>query len=119
MRGEICQQFARTRQWLYRALGVLPVEGFGMPVAQAFQPLLGDIQPGFTQQDVGEKAAAHADLAMDAPDRDVHAFLVQRLLPRQYMLVDAVHQRAVEIEKKGRVAAWHGFLRAWWGRKCG
>jgi hypothetical protein len=37
---------------------------------------------------------------MDAPDREVDALAVERLLPGQHVLIDAVHQCAVEVEQK-------------------
>ena len=58
------------------------------------------LEPGLAQQHVGEQAAAHADPAMDAPDRKLDALGVERLLPGQHVLIDAVDQRAVEIEEK-------------------
>src|SRR5690606_13083080 len=48
--------------------------------------------------------------AMDAPDRQVHALAVERLLPGQHVLVDAVDEGAVEVEQEGGGRAWHGRL---------
>src|SRR6185312_858993 len=53
------------------------------------------------------QAAAHADLAMDAPYGQIHAFALERFFPGQHVLVDAVDQGAVEVEQESRVAAWH------------
>ncbi len=71
-----------------------------MTLPETLEAILGDVEPGLAQEDVGEEAAAHADLAVDTPDRERDAFLGQRVVPGQDMLVDAVHQRAVEIEQK-------------------
>jgi hypothetical protein len=71
-----------------------------MQMAQALEPFFAEVRSGFAFELIGEQAAAHADLAMDAPDGDVDAFGVQGLLPGEHVLVDAVHQRAVEIEQK-------------------
>ena len=68
--------------------------------AQALEPVLAHLDAGFPFELVGEQAAAHADLAMDAPDREVDALAVEGLLPGEHVLIDAVHQRAVEIEQK-------------------
>ncbi len=81
-----------------------------MTLAQAIDDLDADLEPGLTQQLVGEEAAAHADLAMDAPDRKLDAFGVERLLPGEHMLINAVDQRAVEIKQKGVLGA-HGVPR--------
>ncbi len=113
-----------------------------MGQAQAVDALGADVEAGLAQQLVGEQAAAHADLAMDAPDRELDALGVERILPRQHMLIHAVDQRAVEIEQIDRVDAhkasprvlqaaghfdvpsasvlgWCGLLRRWSrGRRC-
>ena len=68
--------------------------------AQALEPVLAHLDPGFPFELVGKQAAAHPDLAMDAPDREVDALAIERLLPGQHVLIDAVHQRAVEIEQE-------------------
>ena len=48
---------------------------------------------------------------MNAPDRKLDAFGIERLLPGEYMLIDAVDQRAVEIEKEYRLYAHRGISR--------
>ena len=78
-----------------------------MALPQPVDTRLIDGQAGFTQQHVGEQAARHADAAMDAPDGKLDAFLAERVVPRQDMLVDAVHQRAVEIEQVGNGISCH------------
>src|SRR5581483_1248830 len=57
-----------------------------------------DLPPGLAEQRVGEQAAAHADLAVDPPDRELDPRLVQGLPPSQHVLVDAVDERPVEVE---------------------
>jgi hypothetical protein len=47
-----------------------------------------------------QQAAAHADLAMDTPDRDVDPLSLERFAPGQYMLIDVVDQRAVKVEQE-------------------
>jgi hypothetical protein len=42
--------------------------------------------------------AAHADPAVDAPDRDRNSGVIEGLLPGEDMLVDAVDERAVQVE---------------------
>jgi hypothetical protein len=50
---------------------------------------------GFPEQRMGEQAAAHADAAVNAPDRDRNPGVIEGLLPGQDMLVDAVDERAI------------------------
>src|SRR6202453_2323981 len=78
-----------------------------MQMAQALEAFVAEVRSGFTFELIGEQAPAHADLAMDAPDGDVDAFGVEGLLPGEHVLVDAVHQRPVEIEQKHGLDA-HG-----------
>ena len=62
---------------------------------------------------VREQPAAHADAAVDAPDREVDAVAGERFLPRQHVVIHAVHQRAVEIEEErgpGHLPDSTGFL---------
>ena len=80
-------------------------------LAQAIEAFRRRVESGFAQQDVGEQSAAHADLAMDAPHRQRNAFLIERIFPREHVLIDAVDQRAVEIEQEGGAVARHGGLR--------
>src|SRR4030081_2947070 len=80
----------------------MPVEGRGVETLQAFDPLRIDMISGFAQQSAGEQAAAHADLSMDTPDREIDPVRIKRLAPSQHVLIDAVDQRAVEVEQKRR-----------------
>jgi len=52
-------------------------------------------------QGTQKQAAAHPDPAVDAPDREVDAGRRKRLFPGEHVLVDAVQQRAVEVEEHG------------------
>src|SRR4051794_23350402 len=42
---------------------------------------------------------------MNAPNRQLDAGLFQRLAPRQNVLIDAVHERAIEVEQERRATA--------------
>jgi hypothetical protein len=55
-------------------------------------------------QSVDEKAAAHSDLTMNAPHGELNSAGLERFAPREYVLIDAIDQRSVQIEKKGRLA---------------
>jgi hypothetical protein len=68
------------------------------------QPLDGRFVDGvaeLAQQLVREESAAHPDLAVNPPDGELQPFLAQRKIPGADMVVDAVDERAVEIEQKG------------------
>src|SRR5882757_1881392 len=78
-----------------------------MAYTQPFQTLGRIVEPGLAQQYVGKQTPAHADLAMNAPHRQRNAFLIQRRFPCEHMLVHAVDERAVEIEKKSCFVACH------------
>jgi hypothetical protein len=75
--------------------------------AQPFRARRVQRQCRLAQEDVGERPAAHADLAMDAPDRQLDALGVERLAPGEHMLIDAVDERSVEIEDEGRLRSRH------------
>ena len=66
------------------------------------------VDAGFADELVGEQTAAHADLAMNAPDRKLDALAVERILPGEHMLIDAVDQRAVEVEQEDGFDAHRG-----------
>ena len=59
------------------------------------------------EQRVDEEAAAHADTAVDAPDRELDAGALERFAPGEHVLIHAVHERAVEIEQE-RGTGGHG-----------
>ena len=77
--------------------------------AEPGEPRLVELDAGLSRELVGEQAAAHADLAMDAPDREFEPLRVERLFPGEHVLVDAVDQRAVEVEQEDGFDA-HGLL---------
>ena len=98
--GEPRQQGARPRQRAHLA-DATPVR-LGVPVLHAHEQGLVQRASGLAQQRAREQAAAHADAPVDAPHRELDTSLLQRLVPRQHVLIDAVDQRAVEIEDQGR-----------------
>ena len=79
-----------------------------MALAQPLDARRVDLEPGLAKEHVGEQAARHADLAVDAPDRELDALLLKRLVPGEDMLVDAVDERAVEVEQEGDGEVGHG-----------
>ncbi len=94
-RGE---QLARTRQ--RHDVRCAAQVRLGMRGADALDALFVERDAGLAQQHVDQQAAAHADAAMHAPDRQVNAVALERLVPREHVLVDAVDERAVEIEQE-------------------
>src|SRR6185312_16338732 len=59
-------------------------------------------------QRVDEQPAAHPDAAVDLPHRQAHPNTLQRLAPGQHVLVDAVDERAVQIEQERGLAGGVG-----------
>ncbi|HTG26944.1 MAG TPA: hypothetical protein VK818_01860 [Methylomirabilota bacterium] len=56
----------------------------------------------FSQKGWQEKGTAHARAAVDFPVGDVHADVGERFVPREDMLIGAVDQRAIQVEKYER-----------------
>ena len=84
-----------------------PVEGGGVDLAEPLLPFGIELQPGLAQQHVREQAAAHADASVDAPDREGDPLRLERLAPGEHVLVDAIDERAVEVEENAaRGRAW-------------
>ena len=54
----------------------------------------------FPQKLVRKEATAHANLAMNPPDRQWNAFPVERFFPGEHMLIDAIDECPVEVEQK-------------------
>ena len=90
------EQFARTRQrpalghQLAEQRAVTPLDGFCFGVGKSPTPLAGD--------GAGEQAAAHPDAPVDAPAIDRQPGLGQRALSGEYMGIDGVDKRPVEVE---------------------
>ena len=59
------------------------------------------LPPGFAQEGVDEQAAAHANAPVHPPDIELDAFVGQRASPGEHVLIHAVHERPVQIEKEG------------------
>jgi len=98
--GQIGEELAGARQKL--DVRRIPFEGCRMQMPQPFDSLRINMVSGLAQEHACEQAAAHADLAMDAPDREVYSLRRKRRPPSQHVLIDAVDQCAVEIEQKRR-----------------
>ena len=105
--AQIGEQFARAgkRPRAVRAAAII----LDMEQPQLLQHLRPEFEARLARQRLGEEAARHADLAVQPPDRDLDAFFLQRIVPGQHMVIDAVDQRAVEIEQEGGLLpGFHG-----------
>jgi hypothetical protein len=68
-----------------------------MALAEPLHALLADGESGPSKELVGEQATAHADLAMNAPDRELNTFGVEGLVPRKDVLINTIDQRPIEV----------------------
>lgn len=89
-----------------------------MEAAEARDAVLADVLTRFPRELVCEEAAAHANLAVDPPDGQGDPLLVQRLAPGEYMLVNAIDERAVQIEQEAGLDAHRCPLHAAAARDC-
>jgi len=98
--GKVLQKFARAAK--YAGGFYFASEIFGVAFFKALDG--GGICRViyFPQKTGQEKGAAHPDAAVDFPVGNVHAGVGEGFMPRQYVLIRAVDQRAVQIEKHGR-----------------
>jgi hypothetical protein len=75
--------------------------GFGVVPLQALHLFSRDGAARLAEERVQEEPAAHPDSSMDAPDRELDAGALEGVPPGEDVLVDAVHERPVEVEEKG------------------
>jgi hypothetical protein len=85
------------------------IGSLGVDQLNALRILPRDWPSRFRSQGVEHQAPAHADLAVNAPDRQFDAGRLRRFAPGQHMLVDAVDQGAVQIEEEGQRVGAAGF----------
>ena len=78
-----------------------------MTVAKPLERRLVDRASELALELGGEQPAAHPDLAVDAPDRQLDSGFAEREMPGADVVVDAVDQRPVEIEEEGDRPAHH------------
>src|SRR5882762_9011862 len=57
--------------------------------------------PRLSQQGIHKQAPAHADTAMNPPYRKLDSAALESFPPGEHMLINAVDQRPIQIEKKG------------------
>jgi len=74
-------------------------------VAKPLDALSANFNAGFAKKLIGEQTSAHSYLAMDPPNREFDTLCIERLLPCNNMLIDAINERPVEIKQEGRTQA--------------
>src|SRR5712692_2339152 len=77
-------------------LGVMPLESCIL--------LSGYSVAGLAQEGIHEETSAHPDPTVDSPYGELDPCLLQGFAPGQNVLVDAIHQRTVEIKQEGQRA---------------
>src|SRR5438445_264941 len=55
---------------------------------------------GFPQEGISHQSTTHTDAAMDATNREIDPGIFQGGAPGQHMLINAVDQRAVQVEEE-------------------
>src|SRR5438034_6759403 len=101
--GQMREQFAGARK---RAdLLDQPLIGILMRSLDPLCLLSAYLTPGLSNERIHEQPAAHSDLPVNAPDRQLDAGLFECFPPRKHMLVDVVHERSVQIEQQRGLAS--------------
>jgi hypothetical protein len=77
-------------------------------LAEAIDALRTNLKTGFPQEHVGEQTAAHPNSAVNTPDRQIYALFVEGLFPCDHVLIDAIDQRTIQVEKENGLEASHG-----------
>src|SRR6266478_1142368 len=90
----------RARQWTHVAQ--LRGKQSRVRLLELGRVFLAQLMPGLTRQTIGQESTAHPDAPVDAPDRQLDAGQLERLVPRDGVLIDAVNERAVQVEEEGR-----------------
>src|SRR5579883_1294517 len=99
--GQILQQVYRAGQWAYPP-GETRI-GLRVLALQGVEERRSDLDRRLAQQHIRKKTTAHPYLSMDAPHRELYAGAMEGLLPGLHVLIDAVDQRAIEVEEEADV----------------
>jgi CRP/FNR family transcriptional regulator, cyclic AMP receptor protein len=102
--GQRCQQLGRP--WELTDVGCLLRVALRVQLLEPFGFLRGNCPSDLPQKRVGEEPAAHPDASVDSPDGALDSELIQCRTPGENVLVDAVHERPIEIEEKRGPASW-------------
>ena len=78
-----------------------------MELLQPMDAFRRNLKSGFAEEHVGEQSATHADLAVNAPDRQFDVLRFEGFAPSEHVLIDAVDKCPVEIEQECGVLARH------------
>ncbi len=106
--GECREQVARAGE-RPNALELLDV-GLGVEAGEPGQRLAVQLALELARERRDEQAPAHPDPAVDLPDREIDADGLQCFAPGDDVLIDAVDQRAVEVEQECRLGEGLGRL---------
>jgi hypothetical protein len=68
---------------------------------------------GFSQEGIDEESAAHANSPVNAPNGELDTGFLEGLAPSENMLIDAVDQRAIEVEEERQVGRSPVFGSGW------
>jgi len=83
-----------------RAPGHQRAKNLPVPQLERAQLFLFDRVPQLPGHGAGEQAAAHSNLAVDAPGLDLHVLLDESLLPSEDVGVDRIDEGPIEIENQ-------------------
>src|SRR5689334_2458166 len=92
------QQFLRSRKRPH--LRRVAFERLAMYLLHALSLFRRNSMSGLARQSIDEQTPAHANLAMNAPHGQINPTGLERLPPREHVLIDAVDECSIEIEKK-------------------
>src|SRR5215213_2755244 len=95
---EIRQQFLSARQCSY--LRRVTLERFAVYLMYALSLFCRNVVARLARQRVHEETAAHANLSMNAPHGQMNSASLERLAPREHVLIDAVDECSIKIEEK-------------------
>ncbi len=86
-----------------------------MALLKFLRLLLSQPLADLSAESLNQQTATHADAAMNTPHSQGETQLFQRLVPREHMLIDAIDESAVKIEKQ----RWCDRCLDSWGRRSG
>ena len=105
--AQLDEDLLRARQRAPLVRGQQLAEQAVVDVLQLARLLVGEVVPDLAADRAREQAAAHPDLAVDAPAVDRQAVLMEGLLPGEDVGIDGVDEGSVEVEDQRRHQACH------------
>ena len=80
---------------------------FPVQALDTVDPVLSHRMADLTKKSMCHQATTHADLPVNTPDCEVNPFGLEGFAPGQHMLVDAIHQGAIQIKQEGEAIVRH------------